>query len=156
MARKTGALSTGETTQLRSISGVIAADSATLTDANIPPASGIDCTGLDTVMIGVEITGGSSPSMTIEALFYDADAADGSRWSRYLLGSAPGVTAAALAAETTGTLLSNSQFAELRVFGHPKVFFRVTAVANSASTTASKILGRPGQWRGDRKLTLAS
>lgn len=156
MARKSGALYARETSVLRTIAGVIAADNATLTDANIPPASGIDCSGFDTVLIGVEITGGSSPTMTVEALFYDPDAADGSRWSRYLLGAPPGVTLAALAAETTGALPSNGQFVELRVFGHSKVFFRVTAVTNSGSTTAAKILGRPGRVRGDRRLNLSA
>lgn len=153
MTRKTGALFTGETAVLRSASAAIAADSAALTDANIPPADAINCAGLDTVIVGVEITGGSSPTMTLEPLFRDPDAADGSRWGRYLLGAAPGVTLASLASETTGALASNTQWAELRVFGHPAVFFRVTAVANAGSTTAWKILGRPGRVRGDRKVT---
>jgi len=156
MARKTGCLRTGETTELRAIAGIIAADSATLTDANIPPASGIDCSGLETVLVGVEIAVPGTGTMTIEALFYDADQADGARWSRYLLGAAPGVTLGALAGETTGALANGSQYAELRVFGHSKVFFRITAVANSGGTTSSKILGRPGRVRGDRRLNLAA
>jgi hypothetical protein len=156
MARKTGQLRTGETTVARSATAVIAADNSTLTDANIPPAQGLDCSGYDTIFVGVEITAGSSPTMTLEALFRDADAADGARWGRYLLGSAPGVTDGSLAAETTGALASNTQWAELRVYGHPLVFLRVTAVANSGSTTSWKILARPGQVRGDRKINLAS
>ena len=156
MARKSGALRTGETTIARTIAGAIAADSATLTDANIPPGQAIDCSGFDTIFVGVEIVAGTNPSMTLEALFRDADAADGSRWGRYLLGAAPGVTLGALAGETTGALLSNSQWAELRVFGHPSVFLRVTAVANSASTTSSLVLVRPGQVRGDRRLNIRS
>ena len=60
-----------------------------------------------------------------------------------LLGAAPGVTATALAAPTTGALVAG-QAAELRVFGHPLVFLRVTAVANSASTTNMKVLVRGG------------
>ncbi len=155
MARKSGALYVGETTILRAATAVIAADSATLTDANIAPSSAVDCSGYDTILLGVEITGGSSPTMTLEALFYDPNAADGSRWSRILLGAAPGVTLGSLAAETTPALASNSQFAELRVFGHSKVFPRITAVTNSGSTTAWAILGRPGRIRGDRSLNRA-
>jgi len=64
-------------------------------------------------------------------------------WKRILLGAAPGVTATALAAPTTGALVAG-QAAELRVFGHPLVFLRVTAVANSASTTNMKVLVRGG------------
>lgn len=155
MARKTNALFTGEVTELRSISGAIAADSATLTDANIPPASAISCEGLDTVLIAVEVTGGTNPTATIEALFYDENADDGSRWRRMLFGAPPGVTATALANETTGALAYTTNalnFAELRVMGHSKVFFRVSAVTNSGSTTAMKILGMPGRVRGDRAL----
>jgi hypothetical protein len=152
MSRSSGALRTGETVIARSATAVIAADNSTLTDANIPAAEAIDCTGLDTILVGVEITAGTNPTMTIEALLRDADAADGSRWGRYLLGAAPGVTLGALASETTGALASNTQWAELRVFGHPAVFLRITAVTNSGSTTAWKILARPGAVRGDRKL----
>lgn len=156
MARKTGQLRTGETTVVRSASAIIAADSATLTDANFPVAQALDCTGFDTILVGVEITAGTNPSMTLEALFRDADAADGSRWGRMLLGAAPGVTATALANETTAALASNVAWCELRVFGHPSVMLRITAVANAASTTAWKILARPGQVRGDIRPNRAS
>lgn len=155
MARKSGGLWTGETTVARSASGgVIAADSATLTDANIPPAQALDCAGYDTVLVGVEVTVPGTSTMTVEALFYDPDAADGSRWSRHLLGAPPGVTAvAAPAAETTGALPgTGASYAELRVNGHSKVFLRVTAVANSGATTGYKILARPGAVRGDRAI----
>jgi hypothetical protein len=151
MARITG-LIPGAVSILRSIAGVIAADSGTLTDANIPPAGAIDCTGFDTLLVGVEIDAGSSPTMTIEALFYDPQAADGSRWHRLFLGAAPGVTATALANETTGALASGA-FAELRVFGAKQVFFRVTAITNAASTTASRILAMPGQTRNVKGVT---
>lgn len=127
----------------RDIAGAIAADSATLTDANIPAAGGIDCSGYDTILVSLEITAGTNPGATFEALFRDAEAPDGERWKRILLGAAPGVTATALAAPTTGALVAG-QAAELRVFGHPLVFLRVTAVANSASTTNMKVLVRGG------------
>lgn len=156
MARKTGCLRTGETTELRAIAGAIAADSAILTDANLPPANGIDCSGYETILVGVEIAIPGTATMTMEALFYDGDQLDGARWSRLLLGAAPGVTLGALAAETTGALANGAQFAELRVFGHPKVFLRITAITNAGGTTSSKILGRPGRVRGDRRLNLSS
>ena len=149
MARKNG-LITGEVTVLRSAEAVIAADSATLNDTNIPPAQAIDCTGQDTILVGVEITGGSSPTMTIEALFYDENAADGSRWKRVLLGARDGVTLASLAAEDSGAL-DGTSFVEMRVFGAKKVFLRVKAVTNAGSTTAWKILGMPGRVRNFRQ-----
>lgn len=156
MARKSGALFTGETIVARSATAVIAADDATLTDANIPPAQALDCSGFDTILVGVEITAGTSPTITVEPLFRDADAADGSRWGRYLLGAAPGVTLGALGSETTGALPPNTQWVEIRVFGHPAVFLRRSAVTNATNTTAWKILVRPGRIRGDRKLNRSS
>lgn len=144
-------LRTGEITVVRQATAVIAADNPTLTDANILPADGVNCAGLDTVLVGVDITGGASPGMTIEALIYDENAADGSRWKRLLLGAAPGVTLAALANETTGSLVPGN-LAELRVFGASKVYFRITAVANAGGTTAWKIFAMPGKVRGDRAL----
>jgi hypothetical protein len=149
VARKT-ALVTGEVATLRSASAALAADSATLTDANFPVAGAIDCSGFDSILVGVEITAGTNPTETIVALFRDAEAADGARWKRLLLGAAPGVTATALANETTGALTGTS-FAELRVFGAKQVFLRIAAVANESSTTAWKILGMPGRTRDFRK-----
>lgn len=156
MARKTGGFWTGLITELRAVTALLAADNTTLTDANIPPASAIDCSGLDTVLIGVEVTGAPTATITVEALFYDAEAADGARWRRLLLGAPPGVTLAALANETSGALgvAANAiNLVELRVFGHSKVFFRVSAVANPAGSTAWKIIGMPGKVRGDRALS---
>lgn len=152
MPRKLGLNST-EIAILRQATAVIAADNSTLTDANIPLAQAMDCSGYDTIFVGVEITGGASPSMTIEALFRDVDAPDGSRWKRLLLGAPPGVTPGAAANETTAAL-DGTSFYELRVFGAKSVFLRVTAVANAAGTTAWKILGMPGRTRGHRSLTL--
>lgn len=156
MARKSGGLFSGEVSILRELpAGVIAADSTTLSDANFPPANGIDCSGLDTIFVGVEIDGGTNPTLTVEALFYDASAADGSRWRRILLGAAPGVTLGSLANETSGALAFTTnalQFVELRVFGHSKVFFRATNAGSATSTTGGRILGFPGRVRGDRRL----
>ena len=75
MARNTSGFFDGELAVLRAIPGVIAADSATLTDANFPVAAAISCDGLDTIFLGVEITAGTAPTATLELLFRDADAA---------------------------------------------------------------------------------
>lgn len=147
MATRPNGLSAAQFAEIRSISGVIAADNSTLTDANIPLAQAINCAGFDTIIVGPEIAAGTNPTATYEALFRDTDAADGSRWKRILLGAAPGVTLGALASETTGAL-ANGQMAELRVFGHSAVFVRCTAVANATSTTSQKILAIGGRPRG--------
>jgi hypothetical protein len=110
MARKTGALFTGETIIARSATGgVIAIDSATLSDANYPAVDGkvtggIDCSGYDTIFVGVEVTVPGTSTMTLEPLFYDPDGAVDAKLSRLLLGAAPGVTLAALASEATPAL----------------------------------------------------
>ena len=63
---------------MRSASAIIAADNSTLTDTNIPPEDAINCRGLETVWVRVDVTNGTNPTMTLEALFRDPDAADGS------------------------------------------------------------------------------
>lgn len=125
-----------QVTQVRTIGGVIVADSATLTDANFDPTTALDCSGFQSIFVGVEIAAGTNPTATIEALVRDADAADGSRWKRIAL------TPATPAAQTTGALASG-QFMELRVDGR-LVFLRVTAVTNATSTTSLNILAFPG------------
>lgn len=132
---------------VRSAATIIAADSATLTDANIDPLVAVDCTGLESIFVGCEITGGTNPTMTVEPLFRDAEAADGSRWRRISLGALPGVTLAAAADPTTGAMAPGGSLVELRVFGWNKVFLRISAVANATSTTAWKILAMPGRRR---------
>lgn len=142
-------LSGGQLALARTITGVIAADSSTLTDANIDPTLAINCSGLDTIFLGVEIDAGSSPTATIELLFRDPDAADGSRWRRLLLGARLGVVAPTSAplSETTGALIPAGAMVELCCFGRPCVFPRVTAVANATSTTAMRIVAMPGVTR---------
>lgn len=122
---------------VRSASATIAADSATLTDTNIPPASAINCRGLETLWVRVDITNGTNPTMTLEALFRDADAADGSRWVRNR--DASGVL-------TTPALAVGQAF-EVTVDGWRSVFLRIAAVANATSTTAWAIYARPGKRR---------
>lgn len=126
----------------------IAADNATLSDANYPLANAIGCRGFDTIWVGVEITAGTNPTATVEALFRNGEAADQLRWHRRLLGAPPGITAlAAAVAEDTGALTSNGPMAEIRVDGAPIVYLRIKAVTNATSTTECKILVMPGKRR---------
>jgi len=102
---------------------LIAAESSTLTDANFPVAQALDCAGFDTIWVGVEITAGTNPTMTIEVLVRDDDAADGARWKKLLVGSPDGVTAAAAASQKTSAL-DGTSFAECKVYGR-KVMLRI-------------------------------
>lgn len=148
MARKLGLQALRELAAgvARDVVGAIAVDNASLVDANYPVAPAINCAGFDTIMVGVEIVGGASPTITVEALFRDAEAADGARWKRFLLGAKDGITAIATPiSEDTGALVPAGAFAELRVYGHPLVFLRASAVANAGSTTSWKILALPGR-----------
>ena len=140
-----GGLSTAQVAAVREVAGAIAADNSTLSDANYAVADALDCAGFDSIFVGVEIDGGSSPTITVEPLFRDGDAADQSRWTRLLVGSPPGVTLAAAAAQSTGALAALTMV-ELFVFGRV-VYLRRSAVTNSGSTTASRILVIPGRVR---------
>ena len=145
--RKT-TFATGRTFVARSATAAIAAENATLDDAHYDPTKGLDCFAYDTIFVGVEITGGSSPTMTVEPLFRDSsDATDGARWFRVKCGVTDGVTLAAAANLDTGALGTNADFTEIKVFGCRNVFLRVKAVANAGSTTAWKILVMPGKTR---------
>lgn len=155
MARPTG-LQPGRFGIARSATALIVADNATLTDANIPPAQGINCHGLDSIFVTCDITGGASPTLTVEPLFYDIDAADGSRWRRLSLGALPGVTAAAVAIQTPVALTPLTTAVEFQTFGHTNVFLRITAVANPGSTTAWSILVMPGRIRDGRVVPVPS
>lgn len=133
---------TGRWTEVRSVAlsaGEIAADSATLTDANILPALGLNCNGFQSILVRPVITAGTNPSLTVEALFRDPDAADGARWHRVLLGAPAGVTPIGAPAAYVTPTLQNGQAAELQVFGHHLVYLRVTSVTNKTSTTAGKL-----------------
>ena len=143
--RSDGTLAYGTWTKARYDDVIIAADPTALTDANYPVVlaphatngtGAIDCTGFETILVKVSITAGTNPTMTLEALFRDADAADGSRWVRRVNGSG---------AITTPALVSDVQEAELYVDGWPIVYPRITAVANATSTTAWAIYVRPGK-----------
>lgn len=150
MARAAGLRDGDSLGIIRTVVGVIAADSSTLTDANFDPTDAnavFGSQGFDSILLGVEIDGGTNPTATIELLFRDAEAPDGSRWKRMLLGAPPGVTLAALANETSGALASGANLVELRTFGHALIYPRITTVANPGSTTGMRILARPGRKR---------
>src|SRR5690349_3251625 len=98
----------------RLMTGVIAADNTDLHDANIDPTKAIDCTGYDTVFVSCDITGGSSPTMTVEPLFRDSDAADGNRWRRLKTGVPDGVTLAAAADQSTGAMAPQADMVEVK------------------------------------------
>jgi hypothetical protein len=142
-----GSLSASRFAEARVKAGAIAADSATLTDANLPPAEAFDCRGYQTVWIGVEITGGTNSTATVEVLVRDEDAPDGARWKRLLVGAPEGVTATSAASAKTPALDGTSLY-EVRVEGR-RVFFRIDAVTNSAGTTGLKVLAMPGKPRAD-------
>lgn len=133
------ALMTNQISAVRTKSGSpVGADSATLSDANFPLLANattggtIDCRALATIWIGVEFTGGSSPTIDLDPLIRDEAAADGSRWKRLLFGSSPAVVQPTL--DGTG-------FVEVRVDGG-LMFPRLKAVTGNPTTV--KILARPG------------
>lgn len=144
MARPAG-LSPLNLAAVRTKAGAIAADSSTLSDANIPPAEALDCSGFQTLWVGVEIAGGTAPTATLEVLVRDDEAADGARWKKLLVGSPDGVTAASAASAKTPALDGTALY-EVRVEGR-KVFLRVDAVTNSGSTTSLSILAMGGKPR---------
>ncbi|HEY1956706.1 MAG TPA: hypothetical protein VGH28_13895 [Polyangiaceae bacterium] len=132
-------------------SALTAADSATLTDANIPVAQALDCRGFDTIWVGVEFTAGTSPTATFEALMRDSNAPDGLRWKRMLLGSVDGVTAVASAAALTTGALDGTAAYELRVDGQKNVFIRCTAV--TGTPTSFDVLVAQGKARPQRDIS---
>ncbi len=146
MGRPNG-LSGSQVAEVRTFTGVIVADNASLVDANYPLDQALTCRGYQTIWVGVEIAGGSAPTATLEILVRDEDALDGKRWKKLLVGSPDGVTAAAAASQKTPAL-DGTAFFEVRVEGRV-VFFRIDAVTNPGSTTGIKILAIPGKPRSD-------
>lgn len=127
----------------------IAAENATLSDANYPLTDALNCTGLDSIFVAVEITGGTSPTANFEPLFRDEDAPDGEKWKRFPIGARDGVTPiASPAAEDTGLLTPGATVAELRVFGCSAVMLRVKATGGTVNTTIGWcVLAAPGRAR---------
>lgn len=127
------ALSLDQVSQIRTLTGSPGAESATLTDANFSPTAS-DATGgaltgygFSTVWLNCEFTGGTNPTVTVELLFRDAGAADGSRWKRV--------------AGVASITLDGTGWQEVRVDG-ALVYPRLTAV--SGAPTAVNLLARPG------------
>jgi hypothetical protein len=131
-----GLLYFGTWTRARLKSVVLAADSATLTDANIPTSEALDCTGFETLLVRVDVTGGTTPTATLEALFRDPDAADGSRWVRRVNSGGTTIKTPAL---------SVGQETEVTVDGWNSVFLRVDAVTGASGSTAWAVFARPGR-----------
>jgi uncharacterized Zn-finger protein len=151
MARGTGGFvhavsDYGQGIGARVVAGTIAADAATLTDAFIAPTLAISCQQYDTIFVTAEIAGGTAPSVTVEPLFYDKEAADGSRWKRLMVGALPGVPST-VASVQSAVLVNNATMVEMQTFGHPKVFLRVSAVANAPATTGYTVVAMPGRVR---------
>ncbi|MGN6107791.1 MAG: hypothetical protein ACTHU0_21975 [Kofleriaceae bacterium] len=129
-----------EISEVRTITiGPIAADSATLSDANYPELAddtnggSFNCHGLETVWLGVEIDGGTNPEATIDLLIRDDTAPGSTKWVQFNSGS------------TTGSIQSG-KMVEVTCAGR-WVYPRVSAVANATSTTGMRILAFPGKVR---------
>ena len=145
MGRPVGLTTTPErVSAVRAVTGApVAADSATLTDANIPPlinattGGAIQCRGLATLWVGVELIGGTS--IVLDMLFRDEDAADGQRWHRLLVGASPAIYRPTL--DGTG-------FVEVTVNGS-LVFPRIHTV--TGVVTSAILLARPGAALGGGK-----
>jgi hypothetical protein len=145
MARATS-LRRGVVALVRTKTAVIAAESTTLTDANFPVAQAVDCNGYETVFVGVEIDGGTNPTVALEVLSRDEEAADGKRWKKLLVGAPSGVTAIAAVASQKTIALDGTGLQEVRVEG-AKILFRIDAVTNAALTTEARVLVMPGRTR---------
>lgn len=132
-------LMTNQISAVRTKSGSpVAADSGTLTDANFPLLASsttggtIDCRALATIWIGVEFTGGTTPTIDLDPLIRDEEAADGARWKRLLTASGPAVYQ---------PTLDGVGFVEIRVDGG-QMYPRIKAV--TGNPTQVVLLARPG------------
>ena len=139
MARPTS-ISARAVAAIRAVTGApVASDNASLVDANFPVApsstlgGAFDCATFDTILIGVELAGGTSPTCTLDLLFRDPGAADGERWKREA--STAGGTPIVYAFGTT------THFVEVAVGGW-LIYPRFTVTGNPTSV---KILARPGR-----------
>ena len=110
------------------------ADTVDLTDALYDPANAQNCRTYDTVIIGVEATGGT-PTIEVELLYYSEEGT--SVWRRLMSGGS---------AITTGAL-APGQEVEINVYGHMSVFARIVAINNPTSVTSVRVLARGGKQR---------
>ncbi len=138
MSRPT-ALSPTQVAAIRTKTGApVADDDAGLIDANYPVLASAtlggayDCYGFETLWFGVELAGGSSPTCTVDLLFRDPGAADGSRWKR----NAPTVGGSPI----TLAFGTSTNFAEITVNGW-LIYPRLTV---TGSPTSVIVLARPG------------
>lgn len=113
-----------------------AADASDLTDPIYDPDAAQNLRTFDSVIIGVEATGGS-PTIEVELLYHSEEGTP--EWRRLLSG--PGGTAI-----TTGAL-APGQEVEVNVYGHSKVFPRIVAINNTTSVTSVRVLARGGKQR---------
>lgn len=137
MARKV-TMTLGAVAAVRVVTGApVAADSTTLADATFPEATdattggAIECRGYSTIWLGVEFVGGTNPTVVIEPLVRDTEAADQSRWKTTLSGGSVVRTSA----------LTGASFEEVRVDGG-RIYPRIHAVVGDPTTV--RILARPG------------
>jgi len=109
-------------------------DPSDLTDALYDPANAHNLRTYDTVIIGVEATGGS-PTIEVELLYHSDEGTPA--WRRLLSGGNP---------ITTGAL-APGQEVEINVYGHPSVFPRIVAINNTTNVTDVSIVARGGKQR---------
>src|SRR5690349_16286964 len=129
-ARSTSGISTGgNPAAIRVKTGSpVTADSSTLTDANIPTTGIVDCTGLSTIWVAVEMSNAGTQiasgagSILLDQLWRDGTAADGFRWKRPLFGA----ISAPPAAEAI-PLDAGGGWIEMRVDG-AQIFPRISSI----------------------------
>lgn len=144
-------LQVGRWTQVRAIAGSpiavdpIGAAPNLFVDASYPLSAAVDCTGWETVLVGIEIDAGTNPTAVLEMLWRDDDATtDGQRWKQLLQGALEGVTLAAQAAQVTSALTTGGPPQEMRVLGNPFIFPRFKTLGGTGTPTALRILMLPG------------
>ena len=135
MARPIGLPSSPDragTWRIKADGGGVSADSATLTDANFPATAdatnggAIAFDGVESIIVAVVLTAGTAPTATLELLWRDEDAADGSRWKR-----------------KESPLALTAAFQEVYVFGS-KIYPRLSAV--TGSPTQVELVIKPGRF----------
>lgn len=111
-----------------------AADPSDLADPVYDIAAAHNLRTYDSVIIGVEATGGS-PTIEVELIYHSEEGTP--EWRRLLSGGNP---------ITTGAL-APGQEVEISVYGHSAAFPRIVAINNTTSVTSIRILARGGKQR---------
>jgi hypothetical protein len=112
----------------RTIAGTPAAESATLSDANFPPANALHCAGAKTILVYYDDDSGGAGTITFQPLIRD------------------GVNGLWLPRPTV--VVTGRSPAEITVFGANEVFLRVNAVA--APGNNAKVRAAVGEWMSAR------